>query len=65
MEDKHKTGRHKFAVDVTFYCCHCVEVEAKSREEAQGIVERRIREGEIQPTSRGFKFTSDFILRRK
>lgn len=60
MSDEFKRGRHKYAVDVTFYCCHCVEVEAESRDEAQQMVESKIRNGEIQPTSRGFEFTDDF-----
>lgn len=57
---KYKTGKHKFAVDVTFYKCHCVEVEATSREEAQKMVEDRIRNGEISPDDREFEYTDDY-----
>lgn len=55
-----KQGNHKFAVDVTFYKCHCVTVEAKNRKEAQRKVEKMIHEGEITPYTDGFEYTDDF-----
>lgn len=55
-----KQGKHKFAVDVTFYKCHCVTVEAKNRKEAQQKVEAMIHEGEITPYTDGFEYTDDF-----
>lgn len=54
----YKTGRHKFAVDVSF----TVEVEAESQEEAYAIVEEKVRNGELTSESEGFEQTDDYDI---
>lgn len=45
--DGFKTGKHKFVVDVHWDVTRTYEVEAKSREEAQKIIQDQVDAGEI------------------
>lgn len=54
-----KSGKHKFVVEVHWDVARSYEVEAKSREEAQAIIQKRVDEGEVCVWTDGFEATDD------
>ena len=56
-ESPFKSGKHKFVVEVHWDVARSYEVEAKSREEAQAIVQKRVDDGEICVWTDDFKAT--------